>query len=263
MTLKRAVLSEQREEYNKAEQLLHIALRLAQQQQNEQGVLYCYDLMANLALKQLQLEKSEKLFVNVMQLLLSKGMPQDDLKVIHISLKLARICHLKAEEERAELGYKWCLEKIEKQKDVDIDSRTLYGVIQDWYAQFLLDRGDVQTSLVHLREAYNTCCDLRGKKDVQSMLLLNDLGITSWRAGDLESAVNLLKQAIDIGKTMEDQSYVGIFLANLGLIYLQKGMFDAAKKYCKDAFNLGTKFNSTESIEQANYCFEQIDLNVQ
>lgn len=81
MTLKRAVLSEQRDEYNKAEQLLHVALRLAQQQQNEQGVLYCYDLMANLAFKQLQLEKSEKLFVSVMQILLSKGISQDDLKV--------------------------------------------------------------------------------------------------------------------------------------------------------------------------------------
>ncbi|KRT79706.1 Tetratricopeptide repeat-containing protein, partial [Oryctes borbonicus] len=261
MTLKRAVLSEQREEYNKAEQLLHVALRLAQQQQNQQGILYCYDLMANLAFNQLQLEKSEKLFVNVMQMLLSNGVPQDDLKVIHISLKLARICHLKAEGDRAELGYKWCLEKIEKQKNDDIDAQTLYGVIQDWYAQFLLDRGDVKTSLIHLKEAYKTCCDLRGRKDSQSMLLLNDLGITCWRAGDLESAEDFLKQAIEIGSTMEDQSYVGIFLANLGLIYLQKGMFDIAKKYCKDAWTIGRKFNNTETVEQANYCFEQVELH--
>lgn len=81
MTLKRAVLSEQREEFNKAEQLLHLALRLAQQQQNQQGILYCYDLMANLAFNQLQLDKSEKLFVSVMQILLSNGLAQDDLKV--------------------------------------------------------------------------------------------------------------------------------------------------------------------------------------
>ncbi|GJQ86577.1 hypothetical protein Trydic_g7814 [Trypoxylus dichotomus] len=242
MTLKRAVLSEQREEYNKAEQLLHVALRLAQQQQNQQGVLYCYDLMANLALNQLQLDKAEKLFVSVMQMLLSNGLQQDDIKVIHVSLKLARICHLRAEEEKAELGYKWCLEKIQKQKNDNIDSQTLYGVINDWYAQFLLDRGDVKTSLVYLKEAYKTCCDLRGKKDSQ------------------RTAEDFLKQAIEIGKTMDDQSYVGAFLANLGLLYLQKGMLDVARRYCKDAWNIGKRLNNTETIEQANYCFEQIEL---
>lgn len=82
MTLKRAVLCMNREQYDKAEQMLHLALRLAQEQQNSQGVLYCYDLMANLALERHELHKAEKLFVSVMQLLLSHGEKEDDLKVI-------------------------------------------------------------------------------------------------------------------------------------------------------------------------------------
>lgn len=81
MTLKRAVLCTRREQYDKAEQMLHLALRLAQQQQNSQGVVYCYDLMANLAMDRLQLEKAEKLFISVMQMLLSSEMEQDNLKV--------------------------------------------------------------------------------------------------------------------------------------------------------------------------------------
>lgn len=81
MTLKRAVLSKKREQYDKAEQLLHIALRLAQQQQNEQGITYCYDLMANVAFDRYELDKAEKLFVSVLQRLLSGGTSQDDLKV--------------------------------------------------------------------------------------------------------------------------------------------------------------------------------------
>lgn len=79
--LKRAVLCTQREQYDKAEQMLHLALRIAQQQQNEQGVIYCYDLMANLAFDQYELDKAEKLFVSVMQMLLGHGTSQDDLKV--------------------------------------------------------------------------------------------------------------------------------------------------------------------------------------
>lgn len=81
MTLKRSVLATQREQYDKAEQLLHVALRIAQQQQSEQGVMYCYDLMANVAFNRLELNKAEKLFVSVLQMLLSTGTKEDDLKV--------------------------------------------------------------------------------------------------------------------------------------------------------------------------------------
>lgn len=81
MTLKRSILCTQREQYDKAEQMLHLALRLAQQQQNKQGVLYCYDLMANLAFDTFELDKAEKLFVSVLQMLLSEGMQDDNLKV--------------------------------------------------------------------------------------------------------------------------------------------------------------------------------------
>lgn len=81
MTLKRAVLCTKREQYDKAEQMLHLALRLAQQEQNHQGVIYCFDLMANLAMDRLQLDKAEKLFVSVLQLLLGDGVKESDLKV--------------------------------------------------------------------------------------------------------------------------------------------------------------------------------------
>lgn len=49
MTVKRGVLSSIRAEYDKAEQLYHLALRNAQTMKNELAVTYIYDLMANLA----------------------------------------------------------------------------------------------------------------------------------------------------------------------------------------------------------------------
>lgn len=49
MTIKRGVLSSLRSEFEKAEQLYHLALRNAQTMKNEQAVTYIYDLMANLA----------------------------------------------------------------------------------------------------------------------------------------------------------------------------------------------------------------------
>lgn len=82
MVIKRSILCIQREELDKAEQMLHVALRMAQQKQNTLGVTYIHDIMANLALDQGQLDKAEKLFVSVMQQLLQQGTSQDDLKVI-------------------------------------------------------------------------------------------------------------------------------------------------------------------------------------
>lgn len=180
--------------------------------------------------------------------------------MIHISLKLARINHLKAEEEKAEIGYKWCLEKIEKQKNNSKDFQTLYGVIQDWYSQYLLDRGDVSDSLRHLKEAYKTCLEVKGHNNEQSMLMLNDLGITSFRAGDLESAYGFLSEALSISEEIEDKTHVGVVNANLGLIYLERGITEQAQKYCKQAWHLGKKHDNVESIEQANYCLEQIKI---
>lgn len=260
MTLKRAILASRREQYNKAEQLLHIALRLAQQQQNEEGITYCYDLMANLAFDQYQLNKAETLFISVLQRLLSTGMKQDDLKVIHISLKLARICHLKAENEKADIGYNWCLEKI--MGNGDPNAQMLCGIIHDWYAQFLLDTGDVANTLKHLKEAYNICVLAKGQENEQSMLLLNDIGITNWRTDNLEAAEECLNKAALIGNNLEDKSHTGVINANLGLVYLQRGLIEQATRYCNIALQLGNQHDNAESVSQANYCIEQIKLNL-
>lgn len=159
--------------------------------------------------------------------------------MVHISLKLARICQLKANLENAEIGYKWCLETIEKQKNDNEDALILYGVINDWYAQFLLDKGEVSNAFKYLQEAYKVCEKTKGQNSEKSVLLLNDLGITSFRAEDMENAEKFLKEAVRIGNNMEDKSHLGVVHANLGLILLQKGIVAEAQKFCKEAWHLG------------------------
>ena len=78
MTIKRGVLCTLRSEYDKAEQMYHLALRNAQSIKNELAVTYIYDLMANLAYEIGQLPKAEKLFVSVMQRLMEKENAQED-----------------------------------------------------------------------------------------------------------------------------------------------------------------------------------------
>lgn len=71
--------------------MLHIALRQAQILQHYDGITYVYDVMANLAYDTNNYEKAKDLFKSVLQRLITKGVPEDDLAVIHISLKISDI----------------------------------------------------------------------------------------------------------------------------------------------------------------------------
>lgn len=177
--------------------------------------------------------------------------------MIHISLKLARIKQLLADIENAQLGYDWCLQKIEKQKNDNDNAKMLYGVINDWYAQFLLDKGETKKSLEYLREAHRVCQETKGPNATEVVLLLNDLGITSFRADDLDQAVIYLQEAVSLGEHLEDKTYLGVVHANLGLILLEKGILLEAEKSCKEALSLGNIFNKviSESIFKTSNFF--------
>lgn len=62
---------------------------MAQDQKHEKGITYVYDIMANLAFENEEFSKAQKLFVEVLRRLISNGLPQDDIIVINISLKIA------------------------------------------------------------------------------------------------------------------------------------------------------------------------------
>lgn len=81
----------QREQYDKAEQILHVALKMAQDLQDEDGITYVYDVLANLAFQTRQFGKAKKLFTSVLQRLIANGEPEDSNKVVDISLKIAKI----------------------------------------------------------------------------------------------------------------------------------------------------------------------------
>lgn len=74
-----------------AEIKLHEALKMAQEENNLNGITYIYDILANIAFERKQYEKAEKLFVSVMQRLIGSGLPMDDNKIVHMSLKMAKI----------------------------------------------------------------------------------------------------------------------------------------------------------------------------
>lgn len=80
-TLKRTILCIYRGEYKKAEQMGHLALRMAQDMQHYDGITFVYDILGNLAYETAQYEKAENLFTSVLQRLIQKEVPLDDIRV--------------------------------------------------------------------------------------------------------------------------------------------------------------------------------------
>lgn len=260
-TIKRAVLLIQRDDFKGAEQLLHIALKLAQDQSNEEGVTYIYDLMANLAFAQGHYNKAEKLFVNVMQRLMQTGIKEDDLKINHMSLKLAKIYEKKEDKIKAEEGYKFCLDNLQKKVNAslhDEDAVTLWAMTLDWYARFLLEEHRLDEAFANFEKAYEVCVKLNGEIHEQTVVLLNDLGTISFLKGDHDTALQYLTKAIEIGKHLPNMEDFSSVYVNLGNIYLQKKLYAEAKKYCKEGWQNANRHKNSEGIQEATLCLNEL-----
>ncbi|XP_058804758.1 tetratricopeptide repeat protein 19 homolog, mitochondrial [Phymastichus coffea] len=261
-TLKRSILLIQKGEFKKAEQMLHIALKQAQDLQNEDGITYVYDVMANLAFEVGEYEKAEKLFKAVMQRELAKGTSQNDMKIVHMSLKMAKILEQRRLYDNAELGYKYCLKILQEHIDhetEDLDIIALYAMNVDWYAHFLMTMSRYTEAMRFMEKAYDLCVKLNGEIHEQSVVLLNDLGSICFIKGNLDEAINFLSKAAEIGANLPDMEDLSSIHINLGNVYIKKGLLDEAKKCCTTGWRLSKSKKNLETLEEAKTCLDEVN----
>lgn len=261
MTIKRSILAMQREEFDKAERILHIALREAQVLQNYNAITYIYDLMANVAFETEQFKKAETLFLLVLGRLFGQGINQKDLKVIHISLKLANIYEHTGDIEKAETGYKFCLESVPIHLDNDPENENiliLLAMTCDWYAQMLLSLGRYAEAHKYFEQSYNLCIKINGRVHEQTVNLLNYLGTVSCKMQEYDKAIEYLTTAIEIGRALPDLIHLGSIHVNLGDVYLRKGLYSEAKKACTNGRIIAKKREDDESLVEADKCLADI-----
>lgn len=125
-TLKRTILCIQKGEIKKAEQMGHLALRMAQEMQHNDGITFVYDLLGNLAYETDQFNKAEKLFEMVLKRLIQKGVPPDDTRVLHLSLKVAQAVECQGEIDEANTNYIWTVKKLDEKLKRDPEDKDLH-----------------------------------------------------------------------------------------------------------------------------------------
>ncbi|XP_071440110.1 tetratricopeptide repeat protein 19 homolog, mitochondrial [Hetaerina americana] len=291
LTIKRSILLIQKGELNKAEQMLHLALKLAQQRQDQDGITYVYDLLANLALEKGELAKAEKLFVGVMQRLMTIGVKQDDNRIIHVSLKLAQMHSESGKDkggssEKAEEGFRFCLERLQKKvkpgsaEENDEDTVLLLALAEEAYARFCLSQDRLVESQKHLELAAAHLLhgiDLGTRSpdgELRTALMLNDLGSLCSLNGDQEAAVRHLARAIECGErgakmrrearsqlpkgVMGDEELVASLRINLGVVYAKMGMYELAQESCLAGWKAAKRLKQEEVLSEANSCLDEV-----
>ncbi|XP_023305603.2 tetratricopeptide repeat protein 19 homolog, mitochondrial [Lucilia cuprina] len=260
-TIKRSILCIQREQYDKAEQMLHLALRMSQDLQSKDGIIYVYDIMANLAMEREQYKKAERLFAEVMRRLLGDGLSEENTKILHISSKLAHIAQLQGDIEKAKTGFVWTLSKIEecrKKMPDDIDVKELWGLTTNWFGQLLMKEHNFRQAKQCFKDAYDCFTQIHGTDNEEALTILNNLSVVCTNMEQFDEARNYILKALELVKNIKDATQEGILLANLGLIYLREGLIIEAKSVCSQAWKSGKSNNNDAAIEQAEYCLNEI-----
>ncbi|XP_055634436.1 tetratricopeptide repeat protein 19 homolog, mitochondrial [Toxorhynchites rutilus septentrionalis] len=260
-TIKLSILNIQREEYKKAEQLLHVALKMAQNLQSKDGITYIYDIMANLAMEVGEYAKAEKLFTNVMQRLFADGFVEDHIKILHISSKIAHIAQLQGHLDKAMQGFEWTIAKLEdslRKVGEDKEILELWGITKNWYAQMLMEAKRFAEARNCFRQAYDAYTQIHGNLTEEGLTILNNLSVACSNLEDYTSAESYLKEAISLAAQLPELTEAGVFRANLGLLYLQQGLLKQAAEFCSFAWKYGKQHKHEETVIQANYCLEQI-----
>lgn len=262
--IKRGILALKGGELKKAEQLLHVALKMAQETNNQQAVTYIFDLLANLAYQREEYPKAERLFRDVLQRLLSGGMPENDNAVVEISLKLASVYASQGDYEKAVQGFQFCIaiqeDKINKQGEANLDEDTLllWAMSMDWYARFLLNLHKFELAKQHFLKAYEMSARVNGPGHSQTAVLLNDIGSVCSLQKNYTEAIEYLEKAITAAREAQSPE-IGSFYVNLGTVYLQQGLHGEARRCCREGLTLSKKMKNKDGAEEAEICLAEIE----
>lgn len=265
LLLKKAKLSIHREQMSAASSFLHQALALAQQLHNQDALVYCYSLMANLAFVRGQLDQAEKLFKASLSVILSRGTPENDNAVIEISLKLATIYVQQNRLDLAEHGFRFCVESLEEKLDKERetteqeepteeelillkDTWLLLGLALDCRARFWTQLSDLVRAEEDLRRSLSICSKEQGEDHPQTLVLLSDLATILDLRGHQAEALALVQRAVDLGQT-QDHAEQHVLLCNMAAILLHSGDLNAAVRFYHEALALAKLRGDQESVE--------------
>ena len=162
---------------------------------------------------------------------------------------------------KAEQGYQFCINtlknNIEKGADDD-DTTLLYAMSLDCYAKLLVDANRFKEAFDCFKKAYELNVKVNGEVHEETVVLLNDLGTICIVQDDFDSAISYLMKAVDIGEKLPDMKDFGLVIGNLVALYIKKGMYEEAKKFCDKRWQNVKKHNNQEVLKELTQFLDEI-----
>ncbi|XP_059834099.1 tetratricopeptide repeat protein 19, mitochondrial-like isoform X2 [Hypanus sabinus] len=272
LLIKHAKLSTAKGDLKDAERILHQALHLAQQAQNNQAISYIYCQMSNLAFLRGDLLSAERLFKATMSQLLGSGMQQDDNSLIEISLKL---CNIYATTDRHHLaveGYKWCIETLEEKvqheeavpeealSEERENTRLLLAMAQDSCARYLLSQGQLELAITMYQKALTIAQDVHGETHPQAVVLLSDLATVLDMKGCYDQAYEYISRASSLARETGHTDEHRI-LSNMARILVHAGNYTEARKVYEEALKQAKLKGDELVIQHIQEGMEELDTS--
>ncbi|KAE8746959.1 hypothetical protein FOCC_FOCC006379 [Frankliniella occidentalis] len=250
----------QKGEPEKAERLLHIALKMAQDLKHEKGITYVYDTMANLAFENGEYSKAQGLFVEVLRRLIGSGLSQDDMIVVNISLKIADTFVALSDYEKGEQGFLFCIDTLTKKISEgasDEDTSMLLAQSLDRYSLYLLHARRPKEAAKHIEKAVEIAESILGSLDNKiGAILLSDMGVIKTAAGESEVANQCFEKALQIANRDEVDTSVAVIMVNRGIALRDNGIHEEAKHWCELGLQNALKENNKSILKAAQECLK-------
>ncbi|KAL1244905.1 Tetratricopeptide repeat protein 19 [Trichinella spiralis] len=201
--VKEAISCLRKKLFEDAIDILHNALKIAEEANDDRAINYIYDLLANIYYEMNVSEKALALFHNLMNRLLSQKVPKDDASIIEISLKMADLYAMMGNDEMAESGFEFCL-KTQKEVVDDHEKRfnrkwlrtqkvirsenlaegeeysdpyALYGMVLETYSRYLLSKDRVDESVEYFNRALEFARDIFSPVSAHVVIMLNNYAV--------------------------------------------------------------------------------------
>ena len=262
LAVKRGILAIQEGDLTRADKLLHIALKMAQDSGREEAVTHIFCLLGNLALERNFPGQAERLLKTVVQRLIAAGEPSDSNSVVEISLKLAQLYASIGKIGEAEQGFQFCV-AVQQQKlgrgAVDEDTLGLAGMVLDQRAQFLLQQDRLAEAELAWKEAVRVAEQLHGEEGEQALVVKNSLATLLSMRGQHRAALDMLEKVVAAGKRQQT-AHLSAFLVNLGLVQLKQGLAVEGRRSCGEASRLASEVGDVETVEEADVCLTQVRI---
>ncbi|XP_018026640.1 tetratricopeptide repeat protein 19 homolog, mitochondrial-like [Hyalella azteca] len=290
LMIKEGIIAFHEKEYEKSEMLLHVALKAAQDLEDEQSVTYIFDILANLALQLGDHRKAEELFRSVLQRHAAAGGDVYGNVFVALSLKLAQCYLARGAVEEAIRGYHYCIaaqkEKVTSDEGADEDTRVLYAMSLEQYARLLHSIGRYELARTHLQEALGVCVSINGPHHLQTAVLKNDIGSLYAQekryqeaAEEIEEAIAAVRRVIsnEAGEVAQGNppaprklnvipdprqpsaaTNLATYLINLGTVELLRGRREAARRSCEEGVKLARGAGDGETQREAQSCLDAV-----